>query len=81
MPEIEGNIDKNKSLYWLATYDKLMKKSKIIKILSYYNDSLTQKNSEVFVIEDANSDYKEEETKERLKMINEKYNLMLKRIK
>ena len=74
MPEIEGNIDKNKSLYWLATYDKLMKKSKIIKILSYYNDSLTQKNSEVFVIEDANSDYKEEETKERLKMINEKYN-------
>jgi len=74
IPEIEGNVDKNKSLFWLATYDKLMKKSKIVKILSYYSDSISQKDSEIFVIEDAHSDYKEEESKERLKKINEKYN-------
>ena len=74
IPEIEGNVDKNKSLYWLATYDKLMKKSKIMKILSYYSDSLSHKESEIFVIEDANSDYKEEESKQRLKQLNEKYN-------
>ena len=29
IPEIESSLDKNKSLFWLATYDKLMKKSKI----------------------------------------------------
>jgi hypothetical protein len=74
IPEIEGNVDKNKSLYWLATYDKLMKKSKIMKILSYYSDSLSHKESEIFVIEDAKSDYKEEESKQRLKQLNEKYN-------
>ena len=74
IPEIEGNVDKNKSLFWLATYDKLMKKSKIVKILSYYSDSLSQRDSEIFVIEDAHSDYKEEENKERLKKLNEKYN-------
>ena len=73
IPEIEGNVDKNKSLYWLATYDKLMKKSKIMKILSYYSDSLSHKDSEIFVIEDAHSDYKEEENKQRLKHLNEKY--------
>ena len=74
IPEIEGKVDKNKSLFWLATYDKLMKKSKIVKILSYYTDSLSQRDSEIFVIEDAHSDYKEEESKERLKKLNEKYN-------
>ena len=74
IPEIEGNIDKNKAMYWLATYDKLMKKSKIIKILSYYNDSLSKKDSEIFVIEDANSNYNEEENKEINKQLNEKFN-------
>ena len=74
IPEIEGNVDKNKTFYWLATYDKLMKKSKLIKILSYYSDSLSQKETEIFVIEDAQSNYKEEESKERLKHLNEKYN-------
>jgi hypothetical protein len=51
-----------------------MKKSKIVKILNYYSDSLSQKDSEIFIIEDANSDYKEEESKQRLKLMNEKYN-------
>ena len=42
IPEIESNkIDK---YYWLATYDKLMKKSKIIKILNYYTE--VDKNKE-----------------------------------
>ena len=74
IPEIEGNVDKNNSLYWLATYDKLMKKSKIMKILSYYSDTLSQRDTEIFVIEDANSDYKKEENKARKKILNEKYN-------
>ena len=74
IPEIEPNKDKNNKYYWLATYDKLMKKSKIMKILNYYTDSLSQKESEIFIIEDANSDYKEEESKQRLKLMNEKYN-------
>ena len=74
IPEIEGNKDKSIKYYWLATYDKLMKKSKIVKILNYYSDSLSHKESEIFVIEDANSDYKEEESKERIKKMNEKYN-------
>ena len=74
IPEIEGNVDKNNTLYWLATYDKLMKKSKIMKILSYYSDTLSQKDTEIFVIEDANSDYKKEENKARKKILNEKYN-------
>ena len=73
IPEIEGNKDNNNTYYWLATYDKLMKKSKIIKILNYYSDSLSQKDSEIFVIEDEYSDYNEEETKIRKKKINEKY--------
>ena len=47
--EEAGKMDKNKPLYWLATYDKLIKKSKIIKILSYYSDSISQKESEIFV--------------------------------
>ena len=74
IPEIESNKDKNNKYYWLAAYDKLMKKSKIVKILNYYSDSLSQKDSEIFIIEDANSDYKEEESKQRLKLMNEKYN-------
>ena len=74
IPEIEGNKDNNNLYYWLATYDKLMKKSKIIKILNYYSDSLSQKDSEIFIIEDENSDYNEEETKIIKKKINEKYN-------
>ena len=42
IPEIESNkVDK---YYWLATYDKLMKKSKIIKILNYYTE--VDKNKE-----------------------------------
>jgi len=36
IPQIEAT--KEKKYYWLATYDKLMKKSKIIKILNYYTD-------------------------------------------
>ena len=74
IPEIEGNVDKNNTLYWLATYDKLMKKSKIMKILSYYSDTLSQRDNEIFVVEDANSDYKKEENKARKKILNEKYN-------
>ena len=30
IPEIEGNVDKNNTLYWLVTYDKLMKKKIMI---------------------------------------------------
>ena len=74
IPEIEPNKEKNNKYYWLATYDKLMKTSKIVKILNYYTDSLSQKDSEIFIIEDANSDYNEEENKQRLKLMNEKYN-------
>ena len=74
IPEIEGNVDKNKLLYWLASYNKLMKKTKIMEILSYYSDSLSQKETEIFMFEDAHGDYKEEESKERLKQLNEKYN-------
>ena len=73
IPEIEANKNNDNPYYWLATYDKLMKKSKIIKILNYYSDSLSLKESEIFVIEDANSDYNEEELKERMKKMNEKY--------
>ena len=37
IPEIE--LNKENKYYWLATYDKLMKKSKIIKILNYYSEA------------------------------------------
>ena len=74
IPEIEGNVDKNNTLYWLATYDKLMKKSKIMKILSYYSDTLSQRDNEIFIVEDANCDYTIEENKARKKILNEKYN-------
>ena len=43
IPEIE--IDKVEKYYWLATYDKLMKKSKIIKILNYYTKENEEDNS------------------------------------
>jgi hypothetical protein len=36
IPQIEST--KENKYYWLATYDKLMKKSKIIKILNYYSE-------------------------------------------
>ena len=73
IPEIETDKDNN-PYYWLATYDKLMKKSKLVKILNYYSDSLSHRDTEIFIIEDANSDYIEEETKERMKKMNAKYN-------
>ena len=76
IPEIEINKENN-TYFWLATYDRLMKKSKIVKILNYYTDSLSHKESEIFIIEDENSDYKDykaEENKEIKKKMNEKYN-------
>ena len=74
MPEIDSNKDKMNNYFWLATYDKLMKKSKIVKILNYYEDTMSHKDTEIFVIEFDNSNYKEEETKERKKKMNQKYN-------
>jgi hypothetical protein len=49
IPEIESNKDNH--YYWLATYDKLMKKSKIIKILNYYTElsSSSKKNNEILI--------------------------------
>ena len=44
IPEIE--TAKENKFYWLATYDKLMKKSKIIKILNYYTEVDTNKTKE-----------------------------------
>ena len=47
IPEIE--VNKVEKYYWLATYDKLMKKSKIIKILNYYtkeNEEINNNNNE-----------------------------------
>ena len=45
IPEIE--INKVEKYYWLATYDKLMKKSKIIKILNYYTNENENEIEEV----------------------------------
>ena len=45
IPEIESTKDNNK-FYWLATYDRLMKKSKIIKILNYYTDINNQESND-----------------------------------
>ena len=67
IPEIESN--KNNSYFWLATYDKLMKKSKIIKILDYYTGFSPQKFGEKLLINDEN---KESEEKEKQKC--KKYN-------
>ena len=44
IPEIESY--KENKFYWLATYDKLMKKSKIIKILNYYTETKNEKPKE-----------------------------------
>ena len=44
IPEIETN--KENKYYWLATYDKLMKKSKIIKILNYYTEVVNCKTKD-----------------------------------
>ena len=70
IPEIEAVESKNK-YFWLATYDRLMKKSKIIKILNYYYDTLSQKEPENNA---DNSYYKKEDYKQKLKLMNEKYN-------
>ena len=51
---INNNNEEETKLYWLATYDKLMKKQKIIKILNYYY----KKNK-----------YKENDIKEKLMQI------------
>ena len=67
IPEIESN--KNNTYHWLATYDKLMKKSKIIKILDYYTGFSPQKFGEKMLINDEN---KESEEKEKQKC--KKYN-------
>ena len=44
IPDIETN--KENKFYWLAAYDKLMKKSKLIKILNYYTDEGDKKPKE-----------------------------------
>lgn len=44
IPEIETN--KENKYYWLATYDKLMKKQKILKILNYYTEVVNSKIKE-----------------------------------
>ena len=51
---INNNNEEETKLYWLATYDKLMKKQKIIKILNYYYK---------------NNKYKENDIKEKLMQI------------
>ena len=55
IPEIESN--KDNKYYWLATYDKLMKKSKIIKILNYYTElsSSQKKLNKIFIKDDNES--------------------------
>ena len=49
---IKNDNDNNKEYYWLATYDKLIKKKKIFKIFSFYNiatrDSIALGNEGVF---------------------------------
>ena len=47
IPEIESTKENN--YFWLATYDKLMKKSKIVKILNYYTESSSNKKKEIFI--------------------------------
>ena len=73
IPKIETNKKENNN-YWLATYDKLMKKSKIIKIFNYYFDSLSQKNNENIISENLNNNDKEKDHKKKLKSMNDKYN-------
>ena len=69
IPEIEAN-EYIKKYYWLATYDKLMKKSKIVKILNYYYDTLSQKETENYI---DNNDYKKDISDKKSKSINEEY--------
>ena len=68
IPEIESNKENN--YFWLATYDKLMKKSKIIKILNYYTENTPKKKSKILV----------EDEIQKNKDKNEKYNFMEKSI-
>ena len=56
IPEIESNKENN--YFWLATYDKLMKKSKIIKILNYYSEFSATKRDDIY-IDDGNEDKNE----------------------
>ena len=65
IPEIESN--KDNTYFWLATYDKLMKKSKIIKILNYYT-GFSPKKSDNKIINDENIESKD------IKQKYEKYN-------
>ena len=57
IPEIESN--KENKYFWLATYDKLMKKSKIIKILNYYTELSPKNSSKSILINDENKDKKD----------------------
>ena len=50
IPEIESN--KENKFYWLATYDKLMKKTKIIKILNYYSEAKNKMSKENNIYKD-----------------------------
>ena len=52
IPEIEAN--KENKYYWIATFDKLMKKSKIIKILNYYIEMDDQRPKEKLYDEEYN---------------------------
>ena len=67
IPEIESNKDNN--YFWLATYDKLMKKSKIIKILNYYTETSPQKQNAILIKEENNNNSINEQ-----KINDEKYN-------
>ena len=58
IPEIESNKENN--YFWLATYDKLMKKSKIVKILDYYSEISAKKTSKILV-KDGSEDKNEKE--------------------
>ena len=71
IPEIDA--DKENNYFWLATYDKLMKKSKIIKILNYYKGFSPKKKKEI-LLNDENQ--KIEEKKDN----SEKYNFKEKSI-
>jgi len=64
IPEIESN--KDNKYFWLATYDKLMKKSKIIKILNYYTEPSPKKQNIIINGESNNIEDK--------KINNEEYN-------
>ena len=69
IPEIESN--KETTYFWLATYDKLMKKSKIIKILNYYT-GFSPKKFDDKELKDEEKESKD--CKEEVKQKCEKYN-------